>query len=208
MLRQGILKMARLTPTASTAVRSCSSKISWSTGEKNDPTPVDCPLGNKGKYPKKLPDGGVEYFGFKYYPRNSDEVDPPYEPSPLHLVTRVRSLKGKPHWEKDIMKKYGLERPSACAIIKNNPENNAYLWKVKHLIKIVPIKLPKDLPEQADPRYCFLKETGELIYNPNVTVDEADFVEDEEIARTKICKTFIDAHTRKNWNYPWQIKLC
>ena len=44
---------------------------------------------------------------FVYF-RDPGTVDPPYEPTPLHLVTRLRSLRGKPYWEKDIMKRFGL----------------------------------------------------------------------------------------------------
>lgn len=41
--------------------------------------------------------------------RFADDVDPPYKPTPLHLITRTRSLKKKPWWEKDIMKCLGLD---------------------------------------------------------------------------------------------------
>lgn len=56
-------------------LRSKSSKVpkmqsvSWSTGEVTHPAPMDSPLGNKGDYPQELPDGGLQYFGFQYYPR-------------------------------------------------------------------------------------------------------------------------------------------
>lgn len=207
MLRQRIQRIAQLTTGIN--IRSCSSDVTWSTGEKTHPSPPDCPMGNKGEYPQKLPDGGIQYFGFQYYPRHPDEVDPPYEPAPLHLVTRVRSLQGKPWWEKDVMKKIGLDgKRSQYAVLKNNPENNAHLWKVKHLIQIVPIQLPKDLPEDADPNHCFLKETGEFVYTPHITVNQEDFKEGKEIARTKWPRRFTEKYTRKNWEYPWQLKLC
>lgn len=206
MLRQGIQRVGQLT--SGISMRFCSNSVSWSSGEKSHPAPLDCPLGNKGKYPQALPDGGIQFFGFKYYPRHAGEVDPPYEPSPLHLVTRIRSLKGKPYWERNILRDFGLEKRSKCAILKNTPENNAYLWKVKHLVKIVPIQLPKDLPENPDPRHLFLKETGELIYTPHIEVNEGDYKEDEEIARTKWGPIFVCDHVRKNWEYPWQLKLC
>ncbi|XP_071530137.1 uncharacterized protein mRpL30 isoform X2 [Panulirus ornatus] len=196
-------------------VRSKSSKVpemqsvSWSTGEVTHPAPMDCPIGNKGEYPQKLPDGGVQYFGFQYYPRFPDEVDPPYDPAPLHLVTRVRCLKKKPWWDKEIMKKLGLDgKRSDVAIVKNNPENNAMLWRVKYLVKITPLRIPADLPDDADPRCCFLKETGEFIYSPRVKVEDSALEEDPKISKTKWTNLFIDKHTRKNWDYPWQLKLC
>lgn len=207
MLRQGVKRISR--SAIGLSARSSSSKPTWSTGEVTHPAPLDCPDGNKGQYPQKLPDGGVQYFGFKYYPRFHDEVDPPYDPAPLHLVTKIKSLSGRPYWEKDIMRTIGLyERSSGVAVMKNNPENNSMLWKVKHLVKITPLRIPKDLPDDVDPRSCFLKENGEFIYSPHLHVSEAALKEDENIAKTKWPKKFIDDHTRKNWEYPWQIKLC
>ena len=41
----------------------------WSTGLVKHPAPLDCPVGNKDNYPKPMPDGGIQYFGFQYYPR-------------------------------------------------------------------------------------------------------------------------------------------
>ncbi|KAK3868131.1 hypothetical protein Pcinc_026453 [Petrolisthes cinctipes] len=180
----------------------------WSTGEVSHPGPQDCPLGNKGDYPYNLPDGGRQYFGFKYYPRYADEVDPPYKPTPLHLVTRTRCLKKKPWWDRDIMKRIGLDgKRSTVTILKNNPENNAMLWKVKHMVKVTPIHLPPDLPDDADPNHCFIKENGEFVYSHAVGVEDAQ-LEDTTNSAVKWNQKFVDTHTRKNWDHPWQLKLC
>ncbi|KAG7155661.1 uncharacterized protein LOC121854685 [Homarus americanus] len=192
-----------------TPVISKTSSITWSSGEVTHPAPLDCPLGNKGDYPQELPDGGRQYFGFQYYPRFPGEVDPPYKPAPLHLVTRVRCLKNKPWWDKDIMKKLGLDgKRSDYTIVKNIPEINAMLWKVKYLVKITPIRVPADLPEEVDPRCCFLKETGEFSYSHELKVEDSTLEEDPKTNATKWDRDLIDSHTRKNWNYPWQLKLC
>lgn len=181
----------------------------WSTGEVKHPGKLDCPLGNIDKYPKKMPDGGLQYFGFQYYPRNPEEKDPPYEPTPLHLVTRVRCLKKKPWWDKQIMESLGLNgKRSDIAIVKNNPENNAKLWRVKHLVKVTPIRLPTDKLDNVDPRCCFLKEDGEFIINPAVQVEDERLEADPKLEALNWDKDFIDRHTRKNWEYPWQLKLC
>jgi len=45
---------------------------------------------------------------------------------------------------------------SEVAIVKNIPEMNAILYSVKHMIKITPVKLPADLPMDADPNHCYL----------------------------------------------------
>ncbi|KAK7086392.1 ribosomal protein, L30 [Halocaridina rubra] len=184
------------------------SEISWSSEEATHPALPDSPLGNIKEYPQKLPDGGIQYFGFKYYPRNPDDVDPPYEPAPLHLVIRLKSLSKRPYWEKDILRKFGLVgKRSDFAIVKNIPENNAYLWRVKHMVRITPLRVPSNLPEYVDPKCCFLKETGEFIYSPHLKVDENRLKEDGDLARTKISRKFVDEHTRKNWQNAWQIKL-
>ncbi|XP_042886856.1 39S ribosomal protein L30, mitochondrial-like [Penaeus japonicus] len=215
MLRHALLRLQ--TPSAAAvSVRGKKSSaaakdhsISWSTGEVQHPAPPDCPVGNRGEYPQQLPDGSLQYFGFQYYPRHPGQVDPPYDPAPLHLVTRVRCLKKKPWWDKMIMKQLGLDKKrSDVAVVKNNPENNAMLWKVKHLVKITPIRVPENLPEDMDPACCFLKETGEFIYSPHIKVDEKALQVDEKLVATKWNQDFVDRETRKNWEHPWQIKLC
>lgn len=181
----------------------------WSTGEVKHPQRLDCPLGNKDQYPKRMPDGGLQYFGFQYYPRVPGEEDNACEPTPLHLVTRVKCLKGKPWWDKEIMQKIGLNKKrSDISIVKNTPEMNAMLWKVKHLVKVTPIRVSLDQLEDVDPRCCFLKEDGEFSITPTVKVDDACLKEDDKLVARKWDKDFVDRHTRKNWDYPWQIKLC
>ncbi|KAJ8937374.1 hypothetical protein NQ314_011922 [Rhamnusium bicolor] len=88
---------------------------------------------------------GIQYPGFKYYPR----------------VERIKPLKGVPYWEQHILKLFKLDgKTNRVAVIKNIPENNQRLWKVKHLIKIAPITYPDGFPEENDTTY--LKENGEL----------------------------------------------
>ena len=41
--------------------------------------------------------------------RESEQDKPLSDPCPLHVVWRVRSLCGRPWWEKDIITKLGLE---------------------------------------------------------------------------------------------------
>ncbi|RZC36010.1 39S ribosomal protein L30, mitochondrial [Asbolus verrucosus] len=108
---------------------------------------------------------GIQYPGFKYYPRYNfrypDFKDPPYEPSKLFRVQRIKPLKGVPYYEKKILEEFKLDgKSSEVVIIKNIPENNQRLWKVKHLIKICPITFPDGFP--TDTRGTYLKENGEL----------------------------------------------
>lgn len=41
-----------------------------------------------------------------YILRHPDQKDPPYEPSQMFMVTRVKGLRGKPYWEKYIMERH------------------------------------------------------------------------------------------------------
>ncbi|KAJ8945676.1 hypothetical protein NQ318_012394 [Aromia moschata] len=105
---------------------------------------------------------GIQYPGFKYYPRRPDFKDPPYEPSKLFRVERIKSLKGVPYWEKNILKEFKLDglKNNCYVVIKNIPENNNRLWKVKHLVKITPITFPDGFPSESD--RTVLHENGEL----------------------------------------------
>ena len=80
------------------------------------------------------------------------------------MVQRIRCLKKKPYWDKNIMTELGLnntvslfnrksfnclinvddflKKKSTIAIVANTPPVNALLWKVKHLIKITPVTFP------------------------------------------------------------------
>lgn len=52
--------------------------------------------------------------------------------------------------------------------MKNIPENNARLWKIKHLIKITPITFPHGEPSEEDINHTFLKENGECFVIKNI----------------------------------------
>ncbi len=83
------------------------------------------------------------------------------------MVQRIRTLKHRPYWEKDICKHIGLSidekvfltlwlvyyrklthffflfKPSKTVVIANTATNCAKLWKVKHLIRITPVTFPQ-----------------------------------------------------------------
>lgn len=70
-------------------------------------------------------------------------------------------MKGLPYWEKDILKQLRLDgKINEVVILKNIPEINSLLWKVKHVIEITPITFPDGFPK--DNRGTYLKENGEL----------------------------------------------
>ncbi|XP_066252817.1 large ribosomal subunit protein uL30m [Euwallacea similis] len=128
-------------------------------------TPALTLIRGLGKRRYNWPDEGILYPGFKYYPRSPNFKDPPYQPSKLFRVKRIKSMKGLPYWEKNILTEFKLDGKD-YAVIKNIPENNARLWKVKHTIEIVPITFPDGFPNETD--RTVLKENGELRIIRNV----------------------------------------
>lgn len=117
----------------------------------------------------------VRYPGFVHFPRPG-EKDPPIVPSKLFMVKRIRSLYGCPWWEKKYMKRLDLLSRKTTIIVKNTPQNNVLLYKVKHLVEITPITMPQGMPD--DPEHAFLKQNGEFIgYNllshHDITLDDA-----------------------------------
>ncbi|XP_053463560.1 39S ribosomal protein L30, mitochondrial-like [Nycticebus coucang] len=87
----------------------------------------------------------------------------PQNPHKLHIVTRIKSTKRRPYWEKDTIKMLGLEKAHNPQVHKNILSVNAKLKVVKHLIRIKPLKLPQGLPAEADSSNTCLKSNGELV---------------------------------------------
>ncbi|KAJ1530376.1 hypothetical protein ONE63_005285 [Megalurothrips usitatus] len=51
----------------------------------------------------------VQTGKLKYYPRDPDYQDPPYEPTKLLMVERVKPMKGQPHWDRKVLTRLGLD---------------------------------------------------------------------------------------------------
>uniref|UniRef100_A0A7M4EZN6 Large ribosomal subunit protein uL30m n=1 Tax=Crocodylus porosus TaxID=8502 RepID=A0A7M4EZN6_CROPO len=58
----------------------------------------------------------------------------PQQPHKLHLITRIRSVIGRPYWEKKIVKDFGLVKAHQPKVHKNIPSVNSKLRVIKHLI--------------------------------------------------------------------------
>lgn len=115
-------------------------------------------------------EGGIKYKGFTYYPRPG-EIDPPCEPSKLFMVQRIADWKGTEYWCKKILFDFKLDkafRKSKISIIKNTPDNNEKLWKIKHLVKITPIKFLNGEPQESDVFATYLNYKGELEIKKNI----------------------------------------
>ncbi|XP_046738409.1 39S ribosomal protein L30, mitochondrial [Diprion similis] len=123
--------------------------------------------------PKYKDDPGVKYGLITYFPKSPNHVDPPIVPTKLFMVKRIKPLRGTPWWEKEIMYQLNLlEKKSDVTIVKNTPEMNAFLWQVKHLIKVTPIKCPDGIPKTASLKGSYLHENGTFMVNPKVEIEQ------------------------------------
>lgn len=56
-----------------------------------------------------------------------------------------------------------IQQKPNVSVVKNIPENNARLWKIKHLIKITPINFVNGEPTAEDLNHTYLKENGDCV---------------------------------------------
>ncbi|XP_040440698.1 39S ribosomal protein L30, mitochondrial [Falco naumanni] len=87
----------------------------------------------------------------------------PEQPHKIHIVTRIKSVIGRPYWEKKIIHDLGLVQAHQPRLHKNIPSVNSKLKVVKHLIRIQPLKLPHGLPTEEEMSDTFLTVKGELV---------------------------------------------
>lgn len=100
----------------------------------------------------------------------------PEQPHKVHVVTRIKSVIGRPYWEKKIVHDLGLDKAHQPRLHKNIPSVNSRLKIIKHLIRIQPLKLPYGLPTEEEMTDTFLTSKGELIIKQRLKP-----VEQEEI---------------------------
>ncbi|XP_074715151.1 large ribosomal subunit protein uL30m isoform X1 [Strix uralensis] len=87
----------------------------------------------------------------------------PEQPHKIHVITRIKSVIGRPYWEKKIIHNLGLDKAHQPVLHKNIPSVNSKLKVVKHLIRIQPLKLPHGLPTEEEMSDTFLTSKGELV---------------------------------------------
>ncbi|XP_054830955.1 39S ribosomal protein L30, mitochondrial [Eublepharis macularius] len=87
----------------------------------------------------------------------------PQQPHKLHLVTRIRSGRRRPYWEKDMLACLGLGKRFEPVVHKNIPSVNSKLKVIKHLVSIKPLKLPHGIPTEEEMSDVYLNSKGELI---------------------------------------------
>lgn len=114
-------------------------------------------------------------------------------------------MKGAPYWEKDILKELKLDgKMSDVVIIKNIPEMNWRLWRVKHLVKITPITFPDGFPK--DNRGTYLKENGELVVKKELVASETALETTEAFMNNpkKLDQETLKRDSRLKWESGWQ----
>ncbi|XP_012218990.2 large ribosomal subunit protein uL30m [Linepithema humile] len=142
----------------------------------------------------------VKYEGVTYFPRTPDHVDPPFKPSKLLMVKRVKPFWGNPWWEKETLKTLGLdEEKIGPVIVKNIPETCGLLWKVKHLVKITPIKLPDKMPTMDDLNGTHLHENGTFSVIPKVDPVRIEATEKFVNDPKKMSHDYIQEKLRLKW---------
>lgn len=84
-------------------------------------------------------------------------------------------------------------------IVKNTPQMCAMLWRVKHLVKIVPIKLPDKLPTADDLNGTYLHENGTFYVVPKVDPIREEAVEQFMNSVKKLNRDIIQEKLRLKW---------
>lgn len=119
----------------------------------------------------------------------------------VNEVAKVVGLKCKIMFDKFFICLIVLQKhvSDPIVIVKNTPEMCAKLWKVKHLIKIVPIKLPDKLP-MDDLNGTYLHENGTFYVVPKVDPAREEavikFINDPK----KLNRDLIQEKLRHKWN--------
>ncbi|KAI8429604.1 hypothetical protein MSG28_000202 [Choristoneura fumiferana] len=152
------------------------------------------------------PPGGIRYpGGITYYPRHPDYKDPEITPSKLFRVERIKNLKHQPWYLKLIMKELKIDEQNRVTILKNIPEINMRLWKVKHLIKITPITFPYGEPTAEDIKYTILKENGQCLVTKTLAPKEEQIeaLEQYDSNQKKMNSTTIKRDSRHKWMEPY-----
>lgn len=75
------------------------------------------------------------------------------------------------------------------------------LWKIKHLVEILPITFPDGVPTEEDIPNCHLHENGELRISKDLAPNTSKFEATETFQKKVdlIEKKTIEKYTRKKW---------
>ena len=114
-------------------------------------------------------------------------VFPKHVPHKLHMVTLVRSKIRRPHWERRILVKYGLNKTQRTVILKNTAQVNADLKEIREIIEVRPIRFNQepDIVEQEDAVFTDVEER-----RADLAKLYPDYVKDIDI----LAKPFLDSY--------------
>jgi len=151
-----------------------------------------------------------------YYP-HTGEVMPEDRPSPVLMVTKVKSKRGEPYWVKAYMDQIGLggfgggqvslKKVGSRVFLPNLPSVSAVLYRIKHMVEVTPLTFPCGFPEDFHPdTHGFtITNQGEFIVQgaPQESLDS--------VARRahwmKLSTEDIKKEARKHWEQPWASPL-
>ena len=83
-------------------------------------------------------------------------------------------------------------------VVKNTPYYNALLREVKHLVKIMPLKLPHGLPQSPeDYEHCYINSQGELLVKHTLRHLELDKDKPDQRAKWRLAEDTIKKKLRR-----------
>lgn len=90
-------------------------------------------------------------------------------------------------------------------VVKNIPEVNAQLWKIKHLIKVTPVTFPYGEPSANDIDYTRLNENGECLVVKELKLDPEVTKATEAFERNpkRLDGDTLKRDSRLKWVNPW-----
>jgi len=151
-------------------------------------------------------DNGAEVV--KYWPHRGEEL-PDEPPSPVLMVTKVKTLDKEQHWVKNACEQIGLGsgrlsskqgKVGSRVFLPNLPSVCALLYKIKHVVEITPVTFPKGMPEDFHPdTHGFkLTPTGEFIVEGPPAESLSSVAARAEWM--KITEKDINREARKHWD--------
>lgn len=135
-----------------------------------------------------------------YKKKLADQASEPLPPpSPMHVVSRCKSLKGQTKECKALCSHFGIGgKLHKQVVIPNSSSNNELLMQIKHLIRIKPLSLPQGLPETSSETWnSQLKTDGSLHI-----IKSLQPIEDAPKPTRLMCnQTLLDSNRRQMDNY-------
>lgn len=86
-------------------------------------------------------------------------------------------------------------------IVKNTPETNALLYKIKHLVSVEPITFPFGEPTEDDVAHTKLKENGECVVHKKIGVDDSRIEATKQILSNpdRLDRRTLEREARLRW---------